>query len=360
MEGRWSRLLNSTVNATSGTALPTGKPRPSGSLWPFGVALAVFGTLVGTVGKQLIRRSELYKQEHREREGSILFVLGLALQVALNPACDLAGYALAPASVIAPVTGMDIVWNTVMAPCSLNEELTSRRLLSSMIIFLTATASVLFRQINEVDWTAQHVLHTMLQTRTMLYAICFVAWYLLNVCVFMKYERGSPVRGFSLGATAGTLAGNMWCTKITAVLTEQCFSGDCAAWHHWISWVMLVGAVFFSTSNLYYISRGMQQYEALFMVTVYMGSNIVTNCVSAIVVLAEMDSAPWWKLGGYTLCILGMMAGMVLLTEGEKEPSARDRVPCIQLSEDVAETNYGESVRLGAPSSWDRVPSGGI
>jgi len=29
--------------------------------------------------------------------------------VALNPLCDLAGYALAPASVIAPVTGMDIV-----------------------------------------------------------------------------------------------------------------------------------------------------------------------------------------------------------------------------------------------------------
>jgi hypothetical protein len=30
--------------------------------------------------------------------------------VALNPLCDLAGYALAPASVIAPVTGMDIAW----------------------------------------------------------------------------------------------------------------------------------------------------------------------------------------------------------------------------------------------------------
>eukprot|EP00438_Fugacium_kawagutii_P007811 Skav220877 [mRNA] locus=scaffold2625:37635:37955:+ [translate_table: standard] len=56
------------------------------------------------------------------------------------------------------------------------------------------------------------------------------------------------------------------------------------------------------------------------MVTVFMGSNIVTNSLSAIVVLAEMDEAPWWKMGGYVLCILGMMAGLVLLTEGEKEP----------------------------------------
>ena len=43
-------------------------------------------------------------QPHRETPNDP----GLALQVALNPLCDLAGYALAPASVIAPVTGMDI------------------------------------------------------------------------------------------------------------------------------------------------------------------------------------------------------------------------------------------------------------
>ena len=130
--------------------------------------------------------------------------------MALNPACDVAGYALAPASVIAPVTGMDppplpsrfhrptrslkkrskapfphkalfsgiletalyrvlllseffggqrpvakkgaggggsrhslqdIVWNTLIAPCSLGETLTPRRLFSAAIIFFTATTS---------------------------------------------------------------------------------------------------------------------------------------------------------------------------------------------------------------------------
>ena len=65
--------------------------------------------------------------------------------------------------------------------------------------------------------------------------------------------------------------------------------------------------------------------EALFMVTVFMGASIVTNSLSALVVLAEMDEAPWWKLGGYVLCILGMMAGLVLLTEGEKDPTRSPR-----------------------------------
>ena len=28
----------------------------------------------------------------------------------------------------------------------------------------------------------------------------------------MRFEKGSPIRGFSLGATAGTLAGSFVCT----------------------------------------------------------------------------------------------------------------------------------------------------
>eukprot|EP00931_Biecheleriopsis_adriatica_P088434 TRINITY_DN6275_c0_g2_i1.p1 TRINITY_DN6275_c0_g2~~TRINITY_DN6275_c0_g2_i1.p1 ORF type:complete len:344 (-),score=66.95 TRINITY_DN6275_c0_g2_i1:19-1050(-) len=323
------------------------------SLWLLGVCFAVFGTLIGTIGKQLIRCSELCKENRKTREGKLLFILGLALQVALNPACDIAGYALAPASVIAPVTGMDIVWNTVIAPCSLGEELTSRRFSSSAIIFFTATASVFFRQINEVTWTADYVTYVLLQRRTMLYAISFVGWFLLNNFVFMKYPKGSAVRGFSLGATAGTLAGNMWCTKIVAVLAEKCIGGDCEAWSHSVSWFMLFAAVFFSTSNLLYISKGMQQYEALFMVTVYMGSNIATNSLSALVVLAEMDEAPTWKLGGYFLCILGMMAGMILLTVGENDKSGMSARAPVRLSSTPQDCETNDGAQIGATSPLD-------
>ncbi|CAE7242050.1 Mtpn [Symbiodinium natans] len=322
--------LSQVVAAAQATPLPS-----SGEYWLLGVCLAVAGTLVGTIGKQMIRRAEMYKQDKQDRESAILFYVGLMLQVALNPLCDMAGYALAPATVIAPVTGMDIVWNTVIAPCSLGEKLTSRRLLSTCIIFFAATASVLFRPIKQVEWTTEYVETVLLQNRTLLYGLCFLAWYLWNVTIQTRYERGSPIRGFSLGATAGSLAGNMWCTKITATLAGQCVNGNCDAWDDWVSWACLSGAIFFSTSNLYYISRGMQQHEALFMVTVYMGSNIATNSLSAIVVLSEMDNAPWWKFAGYIACILFMMVGMVLLTSGEKDSEARELEcsPCVELAE---------------------------
>eukprot|EP00930_Biecheleria_cincta_P084632 TRINITY_DN74081_c0_g1_i1.p1 TRINITY_DN74081_c0_g1~~TRINITY_DN74081_c0_g1_i1.p1 ORF type:complete len:329 (+),score=42.19 TRINITY_DN74081_c0_g1_i1:135-1121(+) len=286
-------------------------------LWLLGVGLAVCGTLVGTVGKQLVRYSALCQQDGREQKGAILLVLGLVMQVVLNPAFDLAGYALAPASVIAPVLGMEVVWNTALAQYFLKETLTTSRLHSSAVILVTVPASVLFRQIPKVAWTSQYVMQVIVQSRTLAYAICFGAWYLLNVFVLMRYEKGSPIRGFSIGATAGSLAGNMWCAKITAALASTCLSGNCEAWHHWISWATLFGAILFATSNTYYITRGLQEYESLFMVTIYMAALVATNCLSAIVVLAEMDDAPWWKVTGYTSCILGMIVGMTLSTKGE-------------------------------------------
>eukprot|EP00439_Symbiodinium_sp_Y106_P068867 s2465_g11.t1 len=61
----------------------------------------------------------------------------------------------------------------------------------------------------------------------------------------------------------------------------------------------------------------MRQYEALFMVTVFQGSNILSNSLSAVIVLEEMDGEPWWKLAGYFLCIGGMIVGLLVLTSGE-------------------------------------------
>ena len=63
----------------------------------------------------------------------------------------------------------------------------------------------------------------------------------------------------------------------------------------------------------------MRQCEALFMVTVFQGSNILSNSLSGVIVLEEMDGEPWWKLAGYLLCIGGMIVGLLVLTSGEEE-----------------------------------------
>jgi hypothetical protein len=294
------------------------------------------------------------KEQGREARGKTLFALGIAFNVVLNPICDLSGYAFAPASVIAPFTGMDIVWNTLVAPCTLGEILTRRRLCCATTVFLCATLTVFFKE-NQQPWTPERAQDIFQGLRFWLYAAGFLLWYVINAAYLMRaYPPRSRIRGFSLGATAGSLAGNMWCTKVVATFAEQCIGGNCKPFTSWSTWVLFGGAIFFPIANLSYMAKGMQQYEALFMVTVFQGSNIVANCISASVVLEEMDGAEWWKIFGYSACIVIMVGSMVMLAIGEAKATVEaDPEPSGPVETGVGVGSLETSlVQTGPLPSW--------
>ena len=238
------------------------------------------------------------------------------MNVLLAPAFDVAGYAFAPASVIAPFTGFNLVINTLMAPLILGEKLTFRRGASAVMVFMTATLSIFFKKSHTEVWTLEGTEEALMHWRVVVYGVFFVGWFLFNLWIQMRAPHGSVIRGFSLGATAGSLAGNMWCSRVVAALAASGAVSSC--WGHVVPWVVLCGAAFFAIANVPYMAKGMQNYEALFMVTVFQGSNILSNALSASVILREMDGEPMWKLLGYFSCIVGMMFGLLWLVQGEE------------------------------------------
>ena len=286
-----------------------------------GVALVVLGLCIGTGGMQLIRLSELKLKDDHVVQSRVLFVVGLILNMALGPLFDVCGYAFAPAALIAPFTGVNIVLNAVVAPFTLGEKLTQQRLLSSVIVSLAATLSILFKNSHEETWNLERAQQIFLQWRVGIYSCVYVLFFVVNNRLRRWSPKGSVLRGFSLGITAGSLAGNMWCTRVAAVFFAQCAGSgfqSCTPWTtSLIPYAMTAGAAFFALANVPYLAKGMSKYEAIFMVTVFQGSNILWNSLSALVVLQEMDGAPWWKLVGYLSCILGMMFGLTMLLRGE-------------------------------------------
>ena len=167
------------------------------------------------------------------------------------------------------------------------------RLIASTIIFVTATASTLFKNRNQDQevWTLERAETILLRWSVLVYGLVFALWFCLNLWLLRRSEKGSVLRGFSLGATAGSMAGNMWCTRVAAV---------------------------FAVVNVPYQAKGMQNYESLYIVTVFQGSNIVSNSLSALIILQEMDGAPWWKLLGYIGCIVVMIGALWFLVSGEE------------------------------------------
>jgi len=282
-------------------------------LWYIGVLLEVVSTMSGTIGKQLIRTSELLRIKSPAMS-NMAYYIGILINAVAGPVLDMAAYSFAAQPLIAPFGGLDVVWNALLAPYTLNEKLTLPRATGCALILVGATMAGCFGNHLEADYTINYLEETLVNFRALLYAVLFIAWFLFNRFVLMKREVGSAVRGISLGCTAGTIAGNMFCLKAAVELIKRSIlKQDGEVWLHWLPYASLLGALFFGLANLIYMTQGLREYETLFMVTIYEGSMIVSGCVSGAVMLLDMRGLQSWRLGLYSLSVLIVVSGMCVI-----------------------------------------------
>ena len=117
------------------------------------------GLTLGTTGMHLIRMSELKKKAGHDKECCFYYFCGMFMNILLGPLLDVAGYAFAPAALIAPLTGINIIINSVVAPYTLGEELTPRRLFSASVVFVAATSSIAFKHLSGDRLANSHWFH---------------------------------------------------------------------------------------------------------------------------------------------------------------------------------------------------------
>lgn len=286
-------------------------------MWYIGVALEIVSTMSGTIGKQLIRLSEVRKTKN-PGFSNMAYWAGIVINTAVGPIIDMAAYSFAPQSLIAPFGGLDVVWNAMLAPYLLNEKLTKRRIAGSVLIVLGTILAGCMGNHKDSEYTLEYLEDTLINFRVLIYFLAFSVWFLLNRCFLMRRPVGSAIRGVSLGCTAGTIAGNMFCVKAVVELVQTSIRDqDSEVWLHWLPYAMLAGAIFFALSNVVYMTRGLKEYEALFMVTIYEGSMIVANCLSGAIVLQDLRTLEAWRVSLYSLSILIICLGMYVIFSQE-------------------------------------------
>jgi len=318
-------------------------------LWYVGILLEVVSTMSGTIGKQLIRASELLKKRN-PAISSTTYYIGIAVNTVVGPILDMAAYSFAAQSLIAPFGGLDVVWNALLAPYTLNEELTPRRAIGCALIVVGATMAGCFGNHLDAEYTVEYLEETFVNVRVLAYGSAFFAWFLFNRFVLMRKEVGSAIRGISLGCTAGTIAGNMFCVKAAVELIQRSIhEQDGEIWLHWLPYVSLLGAAFFALSNVVYMTRGLQEYETLFMVTIYEGSMIVSGCVSGAIVLLDMRGIESWRVGLYSLSVLIVISGMYVIFSQEKmSRSSHLTGKASIVTEDILlNSNSGDATLMG-------------
>jgi hypothetical protein len=123
--------------------------QPFCNLWILGVIGALAGTFLSTLGLGFQKLThERLKAEGKEIENYChhpIWVLGISCLV-IDAILDLWTFGLAPASLLAPLSSMGIVWNTVTSPCLLGEKITTRGMVGSLVIMAGSVCATIFSQ----------------------------------------------------------------------------------------------------------------------------------------------------------------------------------------------------------------------
>lgn len=326
------------------------------NLWYVGVLLEIVSTMSGTVGKQMIRMSELTKDSFPVFSRQI-FRGGLVVNTVVGPLLDMAAYSFANQSLIAPFGGLDVVWNAALAPWILKETLSTGRLIGCVFILIGTTLAGIFGNHEENEYTVEYLENTLLQFRNLIYFVFFFAWFLVNYFYFMTFPKGSICRGLSLGCTAGTIAGNMFCVKGSVELIQRTFQHkEYEIWTHWLPYVLLIGAAFFALSNVVFMTKGLMEYEALFMVTIYEGSMIVSGCVSGAVVLLDLQGLEAWRIAVYGLGVFIVIGGMSTIFQEERRSRSSLAAGTASIATMRRSTKLSTGSGPGSSSPTARVP----
>lgn len=284
-------------------------------------------TIIIVVGLQTISYAA---QVHNARRARGIKVVGMALAMLLGPIVEVSAYAFAPQALLAPLNGFDVVWNLLLAPCTLGEEQTPAKIAGTVIVFLGSSIAPIAGPHEVFAEDLETLRINFLSVRFAVYAIVFLSAYAFGFALLKRrktsgeYAFGKDiVRGVLIGIGGGSVAGQTYFLSSTATLVHSNLAdGDWSAWLDWLPYLVVAGAIFCALLNAVLLNKGLSEFEAIFFVPMFAGSAIVAACISAVVVLRETTHLPNWRMAIYWAGVLLVVCGLGILAWDARKASA--------------------------------------
>lgn len=312
------------------------------SLWWVGVILDCFATLAGTIGKQLIRYSHVTGKP-------MFFYLGLVGTAVVDPIFDVMAYSFAPQSIITPMAGMVVVWNVLLAPYTLGEPLSVARKIATLLVCVGTVGVGMSGSHEQVEYDAETLLVLFTSTNALLYYASFFVFY--AICYSVIRGAGREARGLAIGSIGGSLAGNMFFTKACVELLACSIDGSCqpSPFTQIAIYIYFACTIVICLTALYWLSVGLEDFEALYMITVFEGTMIVSGAISGNIVMNESQHLNNEQIIIYTSSIMVILFGLWILLQGEKNT---EKTPLTKV-ETPNEANTSFAGSPGAPSNME-------
>ncbi|KAF4319943.1 hypothetical protein BBO99_00005751 [Phytophthora kernoviae] len=313
--------------------------------WPLGLLLSAISSVFGITGKLLLKlahnerdkeETAATQRELRKSHGSLpsptissgksnlgctYFYCGLFSMLVMNPALGALAYCFATQSLLAPMAGLTIGWNTLFGPILLpHERLTTNDFVGAVLIF-TGCVLVGVSGTHESPPLPVEELPARFQSFSfVLYCIVLLA--LLSFLIhhakhalhFTTTSRragveSSPVSSpeqlpviarVSLSVFAGVMSGQLF--FLAAVMRTLHDDGASRIWSFPLTYVCIVGAVGTALLGLYLLNEALAVEDAVVVIYLYEASYIMSGAISGLCFFRDMNHLSAWH---YTLPAAG-------------------------------------------------------
>eukprot|EP00933_Yihiella_yeosuensis_P053421 TRINITY_DN5164_c3_g1_i1.p1 TRINITY_DN5164_c3_g1~~TRINITY_DN5164_c3_g1_i1.p1 ORF type:complete len:335 (+),score=28.04 TRINITY_DN5164_c3_g1_i1:76-1080(+) len=318
-----------------------------------GVGLEVFATLCGTVGKQLLRYSKMSEEDNKATLVSkTSLVIGLSLNILAGPILEVLAYGQAPQTLLAPLMGLDVLWNILLVPHTLGENPDRTQVVGCLLLVFGTALTAVGGPHQETPYSLQRMRDKILTHDALTYIAVEIVL-LIAGCLYMNRQKeGCRKRGLVLGLVAGGIGGNLFCMKAAASLIQATYKESWStlveSWVNPLPIVVVLSAVCIGASSAILLTKGMREYEASMMVATYEGAFVISGCASGVAILGELDVVSPQRRTIYALgvalviCGVASAQGKAPLVSPLTSPVPANKTQCIESMDNANVNGNGD------------------
>lgn len=335
---------------------------------PMGIILICVGILLGLLGSIFINVGNnmqalgMHKEEAagsdaaKKKSGACIKIAGTVLFIG-GSVINFTAFALAAASVLAPLEAVQFVSNLIFARLVTKTAISKKMVLGSVFIVGGTVAAVGSGPMSVYSFDIETLVGFWTVPAWIVYVIFANTMALATQALWLYHQtaldRGEPKRNFATilpvtYALTSALVGTQSVVQAKCIseLLELWMGGVCMIWGEWYTYFVLV--LFLATVGfwLYRLNAALGKYDPLFIIPLLQASYIVFATVAGGIYFREFETFAWWQLALFIAAICVMFCGLVMLMPPNK--AAEGEADHIELRDSLKQNFDGTAAPAAA------------
>ena len=310
--------------------------------WTYGIGYSIVASVIGGASKLAIRKSYLMLEEDDtthiiDNEGTdipanyehrrfrmtvnphnismLLRVSGMIGMTVLNPLFCVLAMNYAEPSILAPFSGVTLVWIVVFSDLIIGEKPQSKQVAAAVLVIAGEVIVAIFGDhTNDENVSVEEVISSYENPYFQLYFVSMMLWIGVLLYIVRTKSAAAALTRFAFGVLGGSLTGFQNFLKDSLTIIKAVHSDDGDPTYPWVLYLLLLCAAGSSFVGLLFLTACMKRYDATFSSAMFVGSFVISASIMSAVhyqTFQHLQGIVNWIL--YPTGILILMIGLGIL-----------------------------------------------